>query len=138
MSEEQQLSTESAQAIAEKVLGETIVPKKVPAVDDIDAQIAAIGAVLSDALLTATETPIGALAPVAADLAAQLVALGVRQTEHCDPAALHAPAWVVDGMRAQSVKLPDPPVHTDTEPYVARTSNAPEYYPPSVSRAVRR
>jgi hypothetical protein len=126
VSEEPPLTPESAEKIAEKVIGETVVPKKIPACDDIDGQVAAIGAALSDALMTATDEPLHLLAPVLGPLSAQLVAIGVRVTEHCDPAALHAPTWVVDGMRAQSVKLPDPPAHTEAEPYVAATATAPQ------------
>ena len=123
------LTPESAKALADKVIDKTFIPKKIPAVDDIDAQTKAIGGALASALLTATEMPIGTLQPIVGDLAAQLVALGIRQTEHIDPAALHAPAWITDGVRQQSVKLPDPPQHTEAEPFVARTATAPE--PPS-------
>lgn len=137
---EEPLTAESAQVIADKVIGETIVPKKIPAVDDIEAQTAAIGGALADALLYATDEPIAVLQPVVGALSAQLVALGVRLTEHADPAAVHAPSWVVDGMRQQSVKLPDPPAHTEAQPYVAATATAPE--PPkkiaTAARAVRR
>jgi hypothetical protein len=123
---EPQLTPEHAQAIADKIIGETVVPKKIPALDDIDGQIAAVGAALSDAFMTATDEPLHVLVPVIGPVAAQLVAIGVRQTEHCDAAAVHAPAWVVDGMRAQSVKLPDPPAHTEADPLVAGTATAPE------------
>lgn len=133
------LTPESAQAIADKI-GETVVPKKIPALDDIDGQIAAVGAALSDAFMTATDEPLHVLVPVVGAVATQLVAIGVRQTEHSDPDALHAPAWVVDGMRAQSMTLPDPPDHTDAPPVVARTATAPE--PPTRiakhAKAVRR
>lgn len=124
-SEQVPLTPESAKAIADKVIEETFIPKKVPAADDIDAQTKAVGGALASALLTATEQPIGTLQPLVGALAAQLVALGIRQTEHVDPTALHAPAWITDGMRAQSVKLPDPPQHTEAEPVVARTATAP-------------
>lgn len=134
------LTPESAKTLADKVIEETFVPKKIPAVDDIDAQTKAVGGALASALLTATEMPIGTLQPIVGDLAAQMVALGIRQTEHVDPAALHAPAWITDGVRQQSVKLPEPPRHTEAEPVVARTATAPE--PPSRIRkkdwAVRR
>lgn len=111
---------------ADTVIDAAIVPKKIPAVDDIDGQTKAIGGALASALLTATEMPLHMLQPVVGDLAAQLVALGIRQTEHVDPAAIHAPAWITDGIRQESVKLPDPPQHTDGEPFVARTDVAPE------------
>lgn len=132
------LTVENAKAIADKVIGETVIPKKVPALDDINGQISAIGGALASALLTATETPLTILQPVVGDLAAQLVALGIRQTEHVDQAAVNAPTWIVDGMRQDSVKLPDPPKHTEDGPVVARTSNAPEYWAPAVTMAVRR
>jgi hypothetical protein len=136
-----ELTPESARAIADKVIGETIVPKKIPALDDIDGQIAALGGALASALLTATEAPIHVLQPVVGALAAQLVALGIRQTEYIDQAAQNVPAWVVDGMRQQSVKLPDPPAHTEAEPFVAATATAPEQPPNAIAeheRAVRR
>lgn len=123
------LTPESAKALADKVIDETVVPKKIPAVDDIEGQAKAISGALASALLTATEVPITVLNPVVADLAAQMVAYGIRQTEHVDPAAVYAPAWITDGVRQQSVKLPDPPQHTEAEPFVARTATAPE--PPS-------
>jgi hypothetical protein len=133
------LSLESAKAIADKVIGETVIPKKVPAVDDIDGQIAAVGAAMADALMTATETPLHVLSPVVGALSAQLVALGIRQTEHVDQAAVNAPTWVIDGMRQESVKLPDPPAHTEAEPFVERTATAPPQPRriSSASRAVR-
>jgi len=126
MSEEDQLSPESVKALADKVIESSVIPKKVPEVDDIDGQTKALGGALSSALLTATEMPLHVLAPVVADLASQMVALGIRQTEHVDPDAVHAPAWITDGVKEQSVKLPDPPKHTDAEPAVARTAIAPE------------
>lgn len=133
------LTAESAAAIAEDVIDKAVVPKKIPALDDIDGQTKAMGGALASALLTATEMPLHMLQPVVADLAAQLVALGIRQTDLIDPTALHAPAWITDGVSQQSVKLPDPPQHTDGQPFVARTATAPE--PPATipdeARAVR-
>ena len=133
------LTTESTKALADKVIESAVVPKKIPAVDDIDGQTRAIGGALASALLTATEMPLHMLQPVVADLASQLVALGIRQTEHIDPNAIHAPAWITDGVRQESIKIPDPPQHTDGEPFVARTAVAPE--PPEqigqAERAVR-
>ena len=123
---EEQLTPESAKAIADKVIESTVVPKKIPALDDIDGQTRALGGALASALLTATEMPLHMLQPVVGDLAAQLVALGVRQTELVDPEAVHAPGWITDGVRQESVKLPDPPAHTDGDPFVARTAEAPE------------
>lgn len=138
---EPKLTPASAKVLADRVVAEKrVIPKKIPAIDDIDAQIKALGGALASALLTATDTPLTVLQPVVADLAAQMVALGIRQTEHVDPAAIHAPAWVTDGMRQQSVKLPDPPQHTAAAPVVARTAEAPK--PPkrikAHQRAVRR
>ena len=116
---------DDVKAMADKVIDETVIPKKIPAADDIEGQTKAIGGALASALLTATEMPLHMLQPVVGDLAAQLVALGVRQTEHIDPDAVHAPAWVTDGVRQESVKLPDPPQHTEADPVVARTATAP-------------
>lgn len=123
---EEELTPEAAKALADKVIESSIIPKKVPDVDDVDGQTKALGGALSSALLTATEMPLHMLQPVVADLASQMVALGIRQTEHVDPAALHAPAWITNGVKEQSVKLPDPPQHTEAEPVVARTATAPE------------
>src|SRR5882757_188353 len=104
----------------------SFVPKKIPHVEDIDAQTRAVGGALASALLTATEMPLHLLQPVVGDLAAQLVALGIRQTKHVDPEAIHAPHWITDGVRQHSVKLPDQPRHTEAEPVVARTAQAPK------------
>lgn len=130
------LTPESAKAVADKVIEQTVIPKKIPAADDIDAQTKALGGALASALLTATEMPLHLLQPVVGDLAAQLVALGVRQTEHVDTEAVHAPAWIVDGVRQESIKLPDPPQHTEGEPVVARTATAPKC-PKRVAKAAR-
>lgn len=119
------LSPESAKAVADKVIESSVIPKKVPKVEDIDAQTKAVGGALASALLTATEMPLHMLQPVVGDLAAQLVALGIRQTKHVDPEAVHAPTWITDGVRQESIKLPDPPQHTEAEPVAARTAEAP-------------
>lgn len=126
MVSDEQLTPESAKAIADKVIESSVVPRKIPALDDLDGQSKAIGGALASALLTATEMPLHMLQPVVGDLAAQLVALGIRQTEYVDPNAIHAPAWITDGVRQESVKLPDPPSFTDAEPFVALTATAPE------------
>src|SRR6202008_1745431 len=73
------ITPQGAKAIADKVIESNVIPKKIPAHDDIDAQTKAVGGALASALLTATEMPIHVLAPVVGDLAAQLVALGIRQ-----------------------------------------------------------
>ena len=127
-------------AIADQVIESAVIPKKLPALDDIDAQTKALGGALASALLTATEMPLHMLQPVVGDLAAQLVALGIRQTEFIDPAAIHAPAWITDGVRQESIKLPDPPQHTGGEAFVVRTDAAPPLPSeiPEESRAVRR
>ncbi len=116
------------------------IPKKVPAADDIDGQTKAVGGALASALLTATEMPLHALQPVVGDLAAQLVALGIRQTENVDPSALHAPAWITDGIRQESIKLPEQPSPTEAQPFVALTTTADEVPTriPAAARAVRR
>lgn len=119
------LSPESAKAVADKVIETSFIPKKVPHVEDVDAQTKAVGGALASALLTATELPISTLQPVVADLAAQMVALGIRQTKHVDLEAVHAPAWITDGVRQESIKLPDQPQHTEAEPVEARTAEAP-------------
>lgn len=123
---EPRLTPASAKALADKTIdAQKVIPKKIPPVDDVDGQTKALGGALASALLTATDTPLTVLQPVVADLAAQLVALGIRQTEHVNPEALHAPAWVTDGMRQQSVKLPQQPSHTEGQAAVARTAQAP-------------
>jgi hypothetical protein len=130
------MSAEDAKALADKVIDESVIPKKVPAVDDIDAQTKAVGGALASALLTATEMPMHTLQPWVGDLAAQMVALGIRQTEHVDPSAVHAPAWITDGVRQQSVKLPEPPQHTEAAPVVERVATAPKC-PKRITKAAR-
>ena len=130
------LTPESAKALADHVIESTVIPKKVPALDDIDGQAQALGGALASALLTATEMPLHMLQPVVGDLAAQLVALGIRQTDLVDPEAVHAPAWITDGIRQESVKLPDPPQHTDGDSFVARTEEAPTA-PKRIAKAAR-
>lgn len=131
MSDEQQqtsgpeLTPESAQAMADTVIEGKGIPKKVPPLEDTDAQIAAVGGALASALLTATDVPLHVLQPWVAKLSAQMVAYGIRQTEHHDPDAVYAPAWVTDGVRQESVVLPEQPAHTEDEPVVVRTAEAP-------------
>lgn len=137
---EPRLTPASAKAVADKVIESKVIPKKIPDATDIDSQIKAVGGALASALLTATEMPLHMLQPVVGDLAAQLVALGIRQTHHVDPEAIHAPHWITDGVRQHSVKLPDPPQHTEAAPVVARTAEAPKC-PKRIkasARAVRR
>ncbi|MGH3725666.1 MAG: hypothetical protein ACRDUS_16275 [Mycobacterium sp.] len=134
------ISPEEATALADKVVEAQVIPKKIPAADDIDAQTKAVGGALASALLTATEMPLHVLQPWVADLSAQLVALGIRQTEHVDPSAVHAPAWITDGVRQESIKLPEQPAHTEAEPVAQMTATAPKCPKriPKASRAVRR
>ena len=131
-----QMTPESLNALADSVIEGSTIPKKVPAVDDIDGQTNAVVGALSSALLTATEMPLHMLQPVVADLAKQLVALGIRQTEHVDPAALHAPAWITDGVRQESIVVPEQPAHTEAEPYTALVTTAPKP-PKRIAKAAR-
>jgi hypothetical protein len=130
------LTPESADAIADKVIETAFVPKKIPEVDDIDGQTKALGGALASALLTATEVPLHTFQPVVGALATQLVALGIRQTEHIDPGAMHAPGWITDSVRQESIVVPDPPQHTDGPPHTARTAEAPKL-PKRIKRAAR-
>lgn len=134
------LTPESAKALADKVIEQSVVPKKIPAVDDIEGQTKTLVGALSSAMLTATEMPVQIPPAVLGHLAEQLVAYGVRQTEHVDPDAVYAPAWITDGIRQQSVKVPEQPQHTEADPVVVRTAVAPT--PPKriakAARAVRR
>lgn len=134
------ISPEEAQALADKVVESQVIPKKIPPVDDIDGQVKALGGALASALLTATELPLTVMQPVVGELATQLVALGIRQTEHIDPAAVHAPAWITDGVRQESIKLPEQPQHTEADPHVEMTATAPKCPKriPKAARAVRR
>ncbi|GLE58596.1 hypothetical protein NJBCHELONAE_39060 [Mycobacteroides chelonae] len=134
--ETEPLSAQDAKALADKVIDESVIPKKVPAVDDIDGQTKAVGGALASALLTATEMPLHTLQPWVGDLAAQMVALGIRQTKHVDPTAVHAPAWITDGVRQESVKLPDPPQHTEAAPVVEMIATAPKC-PKRIAKAAR-
>lgn len=138
--EEPQLTEATENALAEHVVEPKAIPKKIPDFDDTDAQTKALGGALAEAMLTATDVPLTVLQPVVADLAAQLVALGIRQTEHVDPEAQHVPAWVTDGIRQQSVKVPEQPQHTEADPVVARTDEAPSPPKkiPAHARAVKR
>lgn len=138
--ETSRLTPEAAKAVADQIIDNNFIPKKVPHAEDVDAQTQAVGGALASALLTATEMPVHVLQPVVGDLAAQLVALGIRQTEHVDPEAVNAPTWIVDGMRQESVKLPEQPQHTEAAPAAARTAEAPQrpHRITTAARAVRR
>ena len=102
-----------------------VIPKKIPAADDIAGQTAAVAGALASALLTATEMPLHMMQPVIGDLAAQLVAFGIRQTDQIDAAAVHAPAWITDGVRQQSMRVPEQMRHTEAKAFVERVSVAP-------------
>lgn len=130
------LTPEAAKALADKAIETTVVPKKIPAADDIEGQVKTIVGALSSAMLTATEMPVQVPPAVLGAVAEQLVAYGVRQTEHIDPAAVYAPAWITDGVKQHSVKLPEQPAHTEAEPVVERTATAPSC-PKRVGKAAR-
>lgn len=130
------ITPEALNALADTVIGEQTIPKKVPAVDDIEGQTQAIVGALASSLLTATEMPLHMLQPVVGDLAKQMVALGVRQTEHVDPDALHAPGWITDGVRQESITVPEQPQHTEDEPFTAQVATAPKC-PKRITRAAR-
>ncbi|MCK0174810.1 hypothetical protein [Mycolicibacterium sp. F2034L] len=131
------LEPEDLKALADRVIAESSIPKKVPAVDDIDGQVKALGGALADALLTATDVPLTALGPFVGDLASQLVAYGIRQTEHVDPDAMHAPAWITDGVKQQSIKLPAQARHTEAAPVVERTAEGPKTCPKRLAKSAR-
>lgn len=136
------LTPESAKALADQTLDAAVLPKKIPAHDDVEEQTKAVVGALSHALLFATEMPISTLQPLVGDIAAYMVALGIRQTEHVDPEAdaIKAPAWVVDGMREKAMKVPEQPNPLVAEPVVARTAEAPKMPKkiPGHARAVRK
>lgn len=136
----ERLTPEAVKALADKVIDAGSVPKKVPAVDDIEAQEKVLVGALSSAMLTSSDMPVQIPPAVLGQLAAQLVAYGVRQTDLIDPDAIYAPAWVTDGIKQQSVQLPEQPQHTEAEPVVERTAVAPKC-PKRIAkgaRAVRR
>ncbi len=133
---DEQITPEDAKSLADKVIDEHVVPKKVPAFDDIEGQAKAVSGALASALLTATEMPLTVLNEVLGAVSEQMVALGIRQTEHVDPDAVYAPGWLTDGARQQAVKLPEQPKHTEAEPFVARTATAPKQ-PKRITKATR-
>ena len=100
--------------------------RRCPGLDVVGGTAGVKGGALASALLTATEMPIHTLQPYVGDLATQLVALGIRQTEHVDPEALNVPAWITDGVRQHSVQLPAQPEPTVAEPVVERVAVAPK------------
>ena len=128
-----QLTPESLTALADAVVENHVIPKRIPEADDIDGQTKAVGGALASALLTATEMPLTTLQPVVGALAAQLVALGIRQTALIDPAAVRAPGWMVNAVRQESIVVPEQPQHTEGEPFTARVAEAPA--PPKTIRS---
>lgn len=83
------------------------VTRRIPAVDDLDAQIAAVRGALAGAMLTAAEMPLGVLEPYAQAMAERMVkGYGIRQTEHNDPDALPAPAWITSAFAEQTEPTP--------------------------------
>lgn len=123
---EPKLTPESAKALADKVIDSHFIPKKVPAYEDVEAQTKAIAGALASAMLTATDMPLTMLNDYIEPIAAQMVAFGCRQTEHVNPEAVHAPHWITDGVRQNTVKLPEQPEPTESEPVEERTAEAPK------------
>lgn len=132
------MGAEELKAMADRAVDEAAVPKKIPPIDDIEAQTKAMVGALSSAMLTATETPITMPPATIGVVAEQLIAYGIRQTEHVDADAIYAPTWITDGVRQEAVKVPPPPQHTEGEPYTAQTATAPKCPKriPKASRAV--
>lgn len=130
------LTAESAKALADTVIQSATVPKKIPDFGDVEAQTKAMVGGLSSALLTATETPLNLPPPAVGAIAEQLIAYGWRQTEHIDSEAIYAPAWITDGVKQQSMKVPEQPPHTEAEPPEARTAEAPKC-PKRIKKAAR-
>lgn len=127
---------EDAKALADKVIEQEVVPKKIPAADDVEGQTKALVGALSSAMLTASEMPVQIPPAVLGHIAEQLVAYGVRQTDLINPDAVYAPAWITDGVKQQSVKLPEQPQHTEAAPVVERTATAPAC-PKRIAKAAR-
>lgn len=120
------ITPEDAKALADKVIDQTVVPKKVPDVDDVEGQAKTLSGALASALMTASDFPVNVPPAVVGTVAAQLVAYGIRQTDRVDPDAIYAPAWITDGIKEQAMPVPESPKHTEAEPVVARTATAPE------------
>lgn len=100
--------------------------RKIPDLDDKKGQIKALTGALASALITATDNPIHMLTEVLDPLAKQLHALGVRQTAHVDPEAIHAPTWITDGATQMAQPVPEQPSPQTADPVVVRTAEAPE------------
>jgi hypothetical protein len=136
VTDEPRLTPASAQAIADKVIESTTIPKKIPHVEDVDGQTKVMVGALSSALMTSTETPMNLPPPAVGALAEQLIAYGWRQTEHIDAEAIYAPAWITDGVRQESIKVPEQPQHTEADPAAERVATAPA--PPKRIKAAER
>ncbi|MGZ9829854.1 hypothetical protein ACXYTP_23355 [Tsukamurella ocularis] len=111
---------------------------KVPALDDLDGQRAALVGAVSSALLTSSEIPTMTLAPMLQPIVDQLLAYGVRQTDQVDPDAVHAPSWLREGARARAVEVPEQVNHhaVETEEVQARVAVAPPI-PKKIPKAAR-
>ena len=134
-----ELTPESAKALADKVIDEHFIPKKVPDVEDDVAQEKAIAGALASSMLTSTDMPLTMLNDYIQPIAKQMRAYGIRQTKHVDREAAHVPHWITDGVRQNTMKVPEQPAHTEDAPVEARTAEAPK--PPArikkAARAVR-
>lgn len=106
-------------------IADITIPRKIPALDDIEGQVKTLTGALVSALLTATEMPIHMMLDVLDPIAKQLVAFGVRQTDLIDESAVRAPAWVTDGATERAQPVPVQQNHQTAEPFVVRTAQAP-------------
>lgn len=111
---------------------------KVPELDDLEGQRAALVGALSSALITSSEVPTMTLAPMLQPIADQLLAYGVRQTDAIDPDAVHAPSWLREGAQARAVEVPEQVNHhaVETEEVQARVAEAPPI-PKKVPKSAR-
>lgn len=115
---------------------EPLNPSKVPALDDVEGQKAALLGALSSAMITSTDVPTMALAPMLQPIADQLHAYGVRQTDDVAPDAVHAPSWLREGVKAQAQPVPEPVDMHTAEPEVMRAAEAPPI-PKKIPKAAR-
>lgn len=130
------MTPESLTALAESVVEGAAIPKKIPEIDDLDGQRHSVVGALASALLTATEMPVSMSPEVVGLIADQLVAYGLRQTDQIDQNAIHAPAWITDGVRQEAIKQPEQPQPTEAEPFTAQTATAPAC-PKRIAKAAR-
>lgn len=115
---------------------EPVKASKVPALDDTEGQITALSGALSSAMLTATDVPAMSLAPMLDPIVRQLHAYGVRQTDQIDGDAVHAPAWLREGVKAQAQPVPAQECAQLAAPPVARACEAPPI-PKKIPKAAR-